>query len=48
MHQTLVNVITTNLQIFNIAYSGDVPLFRVHTFLAAPDVVISPTGNEVG
>jgi hypothetical protein len=47
IYQVLINLVTKNLQSFNCSYIDKTPLFRIHAMLAAPDVVVCPTGNEV-
>jgi hypothetical protein len=47
VYQTLISLISKNLQCFNKACRDTTPLFTIHTMLAAPDVIAVPTGNEV-
>jgi hypothetical protein len=47
IYQALINLVTKNLQSFNRSYIDKTPLFRIHAMLAAPDVIVYPTGNEV-
>ena len=42
-----LQLIIDNVKVFNRAIVSDKPLFQVETLLAAPDVVLHPSANEI-
>ncbi|XP_063051673.1 dynein axonemal heavy chain 10 [Engraulis encrasicolus] len=44
---SLVKMVLWNIQMFNSALLGNVPLFQIETILSAPEIMLHPKSNEV-
>uniref|UniRef100_A0A670YVL6 Dynein axonemal heavy chain 10 n=1 Tax=Pseudonaja textilis TaxID=8673 RepID=A0A670YVL6_PSETE len=47
IYQSLTNLVLKNLQSFNAAVVGDVPLFQAETILSAPEIILQPNMGEI-
>ncbi|XP_053136194.1 dynein axonemal heavy chain 10 [Hemicordylus capensis] len=47
VYQSLTNLILKNLQSFNAAVMGDIPLFQAETILSAPEIILHPNAGEI-
>ncbi|XP_036382121.1 dynein heavy chain 10, axonemal [Megalops cyprinoides] len=43
----LIKMVVRNIQTFNAALMGNVPLFRIETILSVPDIILNPKNSEV-
>ncbi|XP_066466098.1 dynein axonemal heavy chain 10 [Tiliqua scincoides] len=47
IYQSLTNLVLKNLQSFNAAVTGNVPLFQAETILSAPEIILQPNTGEI-
>ncbi|XP_066511362.1 dynein axonemal heavy chain 10-like isoform X1 [Hoplias malabaricus] len=47
IYDSLTKMVLRNLQVFNKALMGSMPLFQIETILSAPEIVLHPKSNEV-
>uniref|UniRef100_A0A8C6Y8I9 Dynein axonemal heavy chain 10 n=1 Tax=Naja naja TaxID=35670 RepID=A0A8C6Y8I9_NAJNA len=47
IYQSVTNLVLKNLQSFNTAVVGDVPLFQAETILSAPEIILQPNVGEI-
>ncbi|XP_014373608.2 dynein heavy chain 10, axonemal, partial [Alligator sinensis] len=47
IYHTLTQLILKNLQAFNAAVLGTVPLFQTETILSAPEIILQPNASEI-
>uniref|UniRef100_A0A6I8PPI6 Dynein heavy chain tail domain-containing protein n=1 Tax=Ornithorhynchus anatinus TaxID=9258 RepID=A0A6I8PPI6_ORNAN len=47
IYNILTKLVLKNLQVFNSAVLGNVPLFQTETILTAPEIILHPSANEI-
>ncbi|XP_066546047.1 dynein axonemal heavy chain 10 [Amia ocellicauda] len=47
VYDALTNMVLRNIQAFNTALTGNVPLFQIEPILSAPDIVLHPKASEI-